>query len=201
MKFPVPVWLLPIDSERLRLIPARAEHSHAFADAAVESHAELSQWSKPGGGDRESYVKKAMARIEPTANGTFVHRYSFTREEPARFVGTVTVRPWCRPTAGVAEAPPAARVDQAPDLELGYWCRTSQMGQGYASEAVAALVDHAWSDLGASVLWLRIGEENARSRRLAERLGFVEAERVAFPASPEWGAAATVLFMRRDADR
>jgi RimJ/RimL family protein N-acetyltransferase len=57
---------------------------------------------------------------------------------------------------------------------LGYWCRTSMAGQGYASEAVAALIEHAFRDLA-----------------------FVEVERVAFPASPEWGDAATVLFMRR----
>lgn len=192
-------WLLPIESARLRLIPATAEHADAFADAALESHTELSQWSRRGGGDdRASYLKTALARVEPTANGTFVRRYAFTREEPARLIGSVTIQAWRRPIPGVAEGPPNVRVDRAPDLELGYWCRTSLMGQGYASEAVSALVEHAFDDLGAQTLWLRIGAENTRSRRLAERLLFEEVERVAFPASAEWGDPATVLFMRRE---
>ena len=191
-------WLLPIESERLRLIPAQAEHSEAFADAALESHAELSQWSKRGGGDdRASYLQKALARVTPTANGTFVRRYAFTRSEPERLVGSVAVQAWRRPIARVAEPPADVRVDESPDLELGYWCRTSLVGQGYASEAVSALIAHSFEDLGAQVIWLRIGEENARSRRLAERLGFTEVERVAFPPSPGWGDTATVLFMQR----
>jgi len=60
-----------------------------------------------------------------------------------------------------------------PKVEVGYWCRTGCTGRGYVGEAVAALVDYAFAQLGAVRVELVTDEENAASRRVAERAGFV----------------------------
>jgi RimJ/RimL family protein N-acetyltransferase len=58
-------------------------------------------------------------------------------------------------------------------FEVGYWLRTSEVGYGYAQEAVDALVRTAFRDLHARRVELHCDPANERSRHVAERLGFV----------------------------
>lgn len=55
---------------------------------------------------------------------------------------------------------------------MGYWVRRTAWGQGAATEAMAALVDHAFDDLLLHRLELHIAADNAASHRVAEKLGF-----------------------------
>lgn len=65
------------------------------------------------------------------------------------------------------------RTDWAlPATEVGYWVRTSEVGQGYASEAVEALTRWALEGLGAVRVALVTDAGNAGSRAVAERCGF-----------------------------
>jgi RimJ/RimL family protein N-acetyltransferase len=59
--------------------------------------------------------------------------------------------------------------DQEP--ELGYLFRAAAEGQGFATEAAAALRDHAFGPLGMGRLLSYIDPENAGSIRVARRLG------------------------------
>jgi RimJ/RimL family protein N-acetyltransferase len=61
--------------------------------------------------------------------------------------------------------------DQEP--ELGYLFRPAAERQGYATEAARALRDHAFAAMGLDRLVSYIDPENARSQRVAERLGAV----------------------------
>ena len=64
-----------------------------------------------------------------------------------------------------------------PTFEIGYWCRSSMHGQGFATEAVRALTDLAFQEMAANRLEIRSDTQNHRSRRLAERAGYrLEAE-------------------------
>jgi RimJ/RimL family protein N-acetyltransferase len=56
--------------------------------------------------------------------------------------------------------------------EVGYWIRTDRTGRGYATEAVRAVVDFAFAELGLYRLELRAGVENRASQRVAEKAGF-----------------------------
>ncbi len=199
----LPVWLQPIETKRLRLVPPNEGHAEAFAEAAMESDDELSRWSRRTGEarTREGEIERAKHHAETTARGTRVQRYAFTRAVPEQLVCVVTIHPWLDPRAHAPNAPPptsATRVDESPDLEIGTWCRTTMVGNGFASEAVNAVVSHALRDLRTRAMWIRVAESNAPSRRVAERLGFTLVERLAFPASVEWGEAATVLIMKRE---
>lgn len=57
-------------------------------------------------------------------------------------------------------------------VEIGYLFSRAHGGQGYATEAVRALVDLCVGELQARRVVARVDARNARSRALLERLGF-----------------------------
>lgn len=56
--------------------------------------------------------------------------------------------------------------------EIGWYFRRSFWGQGYACEAAEAVVAYSWEKLELKRLCAVIDEQNDRSKRMAERLGF-----------------------------
>ena len=63
-----------------------------------------------------------------------------------------------------------AQQDGAP--EIGYWLGVEHWGKGYATEAVHALVDYAFTDLGHTALNAGARVTNPASRRVLEKCGF-----------------------------
>ena len=61
---------------------------------------------------------------------------------------------------------------EVPKFEIGYWCRTSQQGRGYITEAVRGIMDFAFAQLHAERVEIRCDARNEKSRRVAERAGF-----------------------------
>jgi RimJ/RimL family protein N-acetyltransferase len=59
-----------------------------------------------------------------------------------------------------------------PRYGLGYWLARSATGQGYATQALAALLQLAANDLQASEVYAGVTHGNTRSERLLQRLGF-----------------------------
>jgi RimJ/RimL family protein N-acetyltransferase len=59
--------------------------------------------------------------------------------------------------------------DQA---ELGYWLGVPYWGKGYATEALHALIDYAFTDLGHEALNAGARVTNPASRRVLEKCGF-----------------------------
>jgi RimJ/RimL family protein N-acetyltransferase len=56
--------------------------------------------------------------------------------------------------------------------ELGYWIGTQHWGQDYATEAVRAVIDHAFATLGCEELRSGSRISNPASRRVLEKCGF-----------------------------
>jgi ribosomal-protein-serine acetyltransferase len=56
--------------------------------------------------------------------------------------------------------------------EIGYWLREDFGGRGIMTAACRALVRHGFETLGLNRIAIAAAVENARSRRVAERLGF-----------------------------
>jgi ribosomal-protein-serine acetyltransferase len=71
---------------------------------------------------------------------------------------------------GMVGLPAIDRVNRS--AEIGYWLDARERGRGTMTAAVAALVDHAFAELALNRLEIRTDIHNARSRALAERLGF-----------------------------
>jgi RimJ/RimL family protein N-acetyltransferase len=56
--------------------------------------------------------------------------------------------------------------------EIGYWLGVSYWGRGFATEAVRALIDHAFGDLEHETLISGARVNNPASRRVLEKCGF-----------------------------
>ena len=77
------------------------------------------------------------------------------------------------------------QVDGVPVLEVGYRILPKYQGKGYATEAAAACLEHAFARLGATHVTAIINPENRPSRRVAARLGMtVETETVTASGLP-----------------
>jgi RimJ/RimL family protein N-acetyltransferase len=59
-----------------------------------------------------------------------------------------------------------------PAPELGYWLGTAYWGHGYATEAVRAVIDYAFTDLEHEALQAGARVTNPASRRILEKCGF-----------------------------
>jgi len=57
-------------------------------------------------------------------------------------------------------------------LELGYWFGAAHWGRGYATEAVRAVIDHAFGELRHDTLAAGARVSNPASRRVLEKCGF-----------------------------
>ena len=63
-------------------------------------------------------------------------------------------------------------------LEIGYWVRAAAIGQGYATEASAALARVGLELCGADRIEIRVDPANERSAAVPHKLGFVEEARL-----------------------
>ncbi len=72
---------------------------------------------------------------------------------------------------GSAGLRPARRGSTA---SLGYWIGRAFWGQGYAREAVAALIDWGFTELPISTVTANVAADNVASIAVLRRLGFVE---------------------------
>ena len=62
--------------------------------------------------------------------------------------------------------------DKEPVPELGYWLGVKYWGKGYATEALHAVIDYAFTDLGCPSLTAAARVTNPLSRRVLEKCGF-----------------------------
>ena len=65
---------------------------------------------------------------------------------------------------------------QGPDVELGYTLARSAWGRGYATELGHALIEYAFSVLGAPRVVAQVEPDNLASRHVLEKLGMDERE-------------------------
>ena len=63
-------------------------------------------------------------------------------------------------------------VQQEPMPELGYWLGVDYWGKGYATEALHAVIDYAFTDLAREALQAGARVTNPASRRVLEKCGF-----------------------------
>ncbi|HWK27800.1 MAG TPA: GNAT family N-acetyltransferase [Solirubrobacter sp.] len=82
--------------------------------------------------------------------------------------------------------------------EIGYWVAAEARGKGVATRAVVLLRDWAVAELGLEELELIIHVDNAVSRRVAERTGFLETgERRPAPRQSESPARDYAVYVFR----
>ena len=147
-----------IETERLVLDAARRHHVQETFPVVRDSLTELKRWmpwaqSGSKWEDMATYFAKAHAQWISRELLDFQWHHKATGELVGK--GGFHAIDWV-----------------IPKLEMGYWLNTRFVGQGYATEAVNALVVFAKDVLEAKRLEITSDAANARSRAVAERAGF-----------------------------
>lgn len=147
-----------LETDRLLVRVARPGDGQMFNTAIVESSEQLKQWlgwvdPPPSWRESEASCCRAYARF--LLNEDLM--VFFIDKASGELVGG----------SGLHNPDWALR-----QFEVGYWGRSSFLGQGFITEGVAALTEYALQQLGASRVFLTTDELNRASWRLAERAGF-----------------------------
>jgi len=151
---------LPVEllTPRLRLVPPSPGDGLMVNRAIAESFVELNRWmdwaaTMPSIIESERFVRDSAARYLRRDDLPMFMR----KRDTGEFVGASGMH----------------RIDwNVPRFEIGYWCRTSLVGQGYVTEAATALTRFAFEHLKAARVEIRTDVNNDRSWRIAERLGY-----------------------------
>lgn len=139
-----------IETERLVLRAPRMEDFSAYADIILSD-----RWFDPGLSREDAWLDFNQMVAGWLLRGT--GPLSIDRRDDGALAGFVLIH----------------QEYGDPELELGWLLTAEAEGKGYACEAALALRDHAVNRLGLTDLVSYIAAGNARSIRLAERLGAV----------------------------
>jgi RimJ/RimL family protein N-acetyltransferase len=161
---PNPLLLEPLallESERLLLRTPGAGDGQVLFEAVTESIADLRRFlgsvgwvaAEPSVEASELFCRTAVANFHARSD----FPYLLFDRSTAKLVGVCGLH---RPEWST------------PRLEVGYWCRSSATGHGYATEAVERISAYAFRHLRAARVEAITDEENAASRRVVERSGF-----------------------------
>ena len=147
-----------IETERLTIRAPRPGDGEVINTAIVESFRELKPWMPwaqrlPSVEESEGFVLEAQQRFLARDDLALL----LFRKKDGYFIG----------------ASGLTRIDwSVPKFEIGYWCRSSLAGNGLISEAVAGITEFAFEELAAQRVEIRVDDQNQRSWRIPERLGF-----------------------------
>jgi RimJ/RimL family protein N-acetyltransferase len=148
-----------IESERLILRSPMPGDGPAVNAAIVETWETLQRWMP-------------WARQRPTVEQSEEVARSFRANFVART--DLPIALFLRDGETYVGASGLHRFDwSVPRFEIGYWIRRSFEGQGYATEAVGALTYFALTTLRAERVEIHCSHRNERSRRVAERSGYL----------------------------
>ena len=145
---------VPLETERLLLEPIGPAHAKGLFEATVASRPELLPWM-PWAKDPTLERAKTVAAKAPSewVEGHF--RFAVVERDSEMVLGVVGL--------DLEEG----------SAELSYWIRSDHAGRGLTTEASRGLMDWAVRVLRVSRFTLWAGRDNRRSRRVAEKLGFV----------------------------
>jgi len=142
-------------TSRLRLEPVSARHADGLYQAALASREQLLPWmpwarqvTLAGNQQYAAEAKRAWGAGE---------EFHFATIEGELVLGVIGLN---------READPSA--------ELHYWIRSNRTGRGYATEAANRVLRWGAEHLGLERFTLWAGVDNQPSRRVAEKLGFLD---------------------------
>jgi ribosomal-protein-serine acetyltransferase len=133
--------------------PAHADGLH---EAVVASRKELLPWMPWAVDPTPDGSREQAARSQAEWKAGTRYHFALVERETGLVLGVAGLN------AEKADAP-----------ELHYWIRTDHARRGLTTEACMALIDWARRELHVRSLTLWAGRDNAASRKVAEKLGFV----------------------------
>ncbi len=180
---------MPITTPRLILCPPKVGDGIAVNEAVLESLDILKQFmpwvkEKPSVEDSEEFVRQAAANwILKNNDEPYLPLFIFDKST-GRFIGGTGYHHY----------------DWAvPCVETGYWIRSTCANQGYMTEAVNAVTQYAFKQLGTKRIAITCDIDNQRSKKIPERLGFtLEATLKANRIKITGETSDTLMFVRYD---
>ena len=149
-----------IITERLLIRPHQQGDGAALHDAIIDSLEDLRRWPAAMGWALEEQSSAGSERFCQACSEAFAQALDFpfliTLRECQTIVGSSGLH---RPDWSV------------PKVEIGWWGRSSHKGQGLITEAVAAILEFGFVELGARRIFALPDEENVASWRICERVG------------------------------
>ncbi|MGY8627490.1 GNAT family N-acetyltransferase [Chromobacterium violaceum] len=150
-----------LDTQRLRLLPARPELAAAALDYHLRNRAHLEPWNPTTGPQFYTEAHWAMQLRQAARSweeGVSARFLLATPAEPERIIGTVSFSNIVR---GVFQA-----------CHLGYGIDRAREGQGLMREALQAAIAFAFADLKLHRIQANYQPHNVRSAALLQKLGF-----------------------------
>jgi RimJ/RimL family protein N-acetyltransferase len=178
-----------IETPRLLLRPWTPDDADALIEVLTASHAALVRWTPwvLEESDTLDALRRKLGRYAegfetgPDWRYAIVTRGDGARIDDARIVGGASLH---------ARVGPGA-------IEIGYWLATAATGQGFATEAAAALTAEAFRMSHIERVEIRCDPANAASMRVPERLHYrARPSPVHEPAKPGRPAADVVVWDR-----
>jgi RimJ/RimL family protein N-acetyltransferase len=148
-----------METARLLLRSWSPDDANALAGVLAASRTELTRWTPWVLEESDSVVTlaKKLERFAHHFETGVEWRYAMFRlADPAVPIGGCGLYPRVGPGA----------------LEIGYWLATSATGQGFATEAAAALGDEGLHLDGVERIEIRCDPDNDASMRVPRRLGY-----------------------------
>jgi ribosomal-protein-alanine N-acetyltransferase len=149
-----------LQTDRLAMRPPQMRDFEQWAKLRRESQAFLSPWEPQWSRDHLSsraYRNRVIWAERAIRQGEAYPLFMF-RQKDGQVVGGITL-------SNIRRQPALAGT-------LGYWVGEAYAMQGYMSEALEAIREHAFSNLELSRLEAACLPDNIASRRLLERCGF-----------------------------
>jgi len=149
-----------IETQRMTLRPPQHSDFRQWRFLRDVSRDFLIPWEPAWAGDhltRRSFTNRVYWAQRSVSGGTALPLFMIRHEDEA-LVGAVTLD-------NIRRGP-------AQDGTLGYWVGEPFARQGYMSEAIAAVVHHAFHQLDLSRVQAACLPENAASRGVLEKVGF-----------------------------
>lgn len=149
------MFVLPVNEE-IDLVLAEERHADEVTRLIARNQRRLARWEPWAEQPATSVALRSFIRgcLDGFAAGTQVQTYI---RVGGRLVGSCGLRISAPTRTG----------------EIGYWLDAEHEGRGIAYRATRALVTEAFQERDLVRVELRTAVDNERSRRLAERLGFV----------------------------
>lgn len=145
-----------ITTERLLLRPPRPGDAVALAERRSDPLvARWQNWVPPYPLERAEAMLAELSAMDAPVSDTW-WMLTITDPEDTEVLGDVAIHP----------------TFDGRSVEIGYTLAPAAWGKGYASEAVAALVDRLWSDDRVTRISAMLHPDNTASERVLERNGF-----------------------------
>ena len=153
---------IPIETTRLILRPYRIDDAVWYYKMSLRNKEHLARY------ESENPIMSIVT--ESDAEKTINEFISLWDEQKYRFLGV-----FLKDTDDyVAQIYLGKLDDQLPEFGIGYISDVEHEGNGYVSEAVAALVKALFEKTGAHRIQIETDDTNSRSIGVAERCGFVK---------------------------